>query len=124
MSLLRTDTRYAIDTMISIAKITGSSTLRENLLEEALEILRSGVDEDDTFGVSGFINRLEPSTKDRIRAGALYDMYCEYCLENGNKVAMRKILLESVKDSGFRVGTLHGYTVLYARVKDKDGGEI
>ena len=117
MSLLRTDTRYAIDTLIAIAKITSSPDRRETLLDEALGILRNGEDVSDTYGISDFMKKVVPvySGEEPMKATDLYEMYCRHCLENGNMVAMRKVLFGAFKEAGYRFRTLHGYTVVDVR---------
>ena len=122
MSILKTDTRYSIDTLISIAKATTSPTLRESLLEEALGLLRGGEDYDDMYGVEAFFS-LFVSSDCYIRVGIIYNSYLKFCAENGHRALPRKKLVDAAQDRGIRLAIRNGYKVLFINFKENNNAE-
>ncbi len=119
MSLLKTTTRYTIDTLISIAKITGMANKRERLLDEALELLRGKDYEDDIYGIDSFLSQCEPGGIPR-KATDIYRHYKLYCTEEEFDVLPRKAFCASLNERGYLSRTLQGYKVFDIRFKEAE----
>lgn len=117
MAILKTDARFRVDSLIAIARATTSPSMRESLLAEALEVLRSGEIPDDTYGIESFFSIIEPSST-YVKASRVFEMYTQFCLDNGYRVIMRKKLCERLAEEGFREGIRDGYRVFFIKFKE------
>lgn len=111
--MLKTDTRFTIETLIVIARTTSSPTMRESLLEEALDILRGGEDNSDVSGVDSFLSGFRSSRNNRIKNKDLYEQYLIYSRDEGFRVIGKHKFYESVRERGFREANLNGYPLFY-----------
>lgn len=113
--MLKTDTRFTIETLIAIARTTASPTMRESLLEEALDILRGGEDISDISGVNSFLSGFSSSNSNRIKKKDLYEQYLQYSRTEGFKVIGKHKFYESVRERGFREVNWSGYPTFYMK---------
>ena len=118
--MLKTDNRFVIETLISIAKATSDATKREALLEEALLVLRAGETNRDICGIDKFLNGYEPTPKQKMRQTELYNQYVSFAMSEGFRVIGKQYFYQSLLDRGYRQSTLHGYPVFYVRKKERE----
>ena len=117
MSIPVTDVRYKIDSLIAIAKITASPSLRQELLDEALELLRGA--ESTRSSIDLFLDSYTSSDKLRITTRELYNLYKKACGVGGWPIVGKHAFFESLRRRGFVFSRLHGYDVVYIEKKEE-----
>ena len=114
MAILKTDTRFTIETLLAIARITSSPTTREALLEEALEILRTGETVDFRNSTNEFLSHWKPSKQNKIPQKTLFDLYIDFAISEGLPVIGKNSFYKAMRERGFRVANYSGTIMVYA----------
>lgn len=118
MSIPITDVRYKIDSLIAIAKITASPSLRQELLDEALELLRAPELTKNT--IDSFLESWEASDKERIKTRDCYNLYKKACGLHGWPIVGKQAFFESLKRRGLIFSICDGYNVIYMQEKKEE----